>query len=286
MLEALICTSLPCPCNANPLVTTSNPRVYFRLFQAPRPLYDSLTSILSPFAAASKLITCGAPTVASPPRILTPLPSNTHGPASFRGVMGPSGPIRTGLAPVGEGVLVALFGVDVPFVPPAVRLLLVPPRLDAAAEGIGTGSEVAWDTEGPFVTSVSPAFWGESDRSGPSKISRCDESMLMVTSIRSGACTGAGDAGAAAGASGARTLLADSRDFRGAAMAGACIAELALLPEGCASPPAWSFAGSSESSCSHSSGSSTSASRSAAARQLGHMKMGYDGDERSDLMHL
>jgi hypothetical protein len=33
-------------------------------------------------------------------------PSNTHGPASFRGVMGPSWPLVTG-APVGEGVLVS-----------------------------------------------------------------------------------------------------------------------------------------------------------------------------------
>jgi hypothetical protein len=43
---------------------------------------------------------------ASPRRIRAPLPSNTQGPSSFLGVMGPSWPfIKAGWAVVGDGVL-------------------------------------------------------------------------------------------------------------------------------------------------------------------------------------
>jgi len=79
-----------------------------------------------------------------------------------------------------------------------------------------------------------------------------------------------------------RVLRTDSLDLRG----GASEDWLSELSRACSKAPSCGRSPSSESSCSHSSGSSTSASRSAAARQFGQMKIGYDGDAKSDLMHL
>ena len=79
-----------------------------------------------------------------------------------------------------------------------------------------------------------------------------------------------------------RALRTDSLDLRGGASEG----WLSELSRACSNAPSCDRSPSSESSCSHSSGSSTSASRSAAARQLGQMKIGYDGEARSDLIHL
>ena len=109
--------------------------------------YAPLRSPPSPFAAASRLMSgvCIAtaallgptpPIATSPPRVLPPLPSKTQGPALFRGVIGPSGPpMRVGLTPVGDGVLVPslslpLVGVG-PVLLPRPRLRPDMPRLTA-----------------------------------------------------------------------------------------------------------------------------------------------------------
>ncbi len=85
-------------------------------------------------------------------RVRMPLPSSTNGPASFRGVIGPSWPFVMIWLPVGEGVLVCRSsdGVDAR-VPPLLFEVIV---AVAAARlpgpkgvGMGTGSDVAWESD-------------------------------------------------------------------------------------------------------------------------------------------
>lgn len=219
----------------------------------------------------------------------TPLPSNTHGPASLRGVIGPSCPFiiirAAGFADVGDGVLVSLRPPVAACAPLAVRVV-----------GIGIGLDVALAESWPLVESLGlslallPLFVEEAPDcrmlAGVSELA-----SVMVTSIASESCcagvrTGSAGVGGATGIRTLRTLLADSLDFRGGAMVCDWGAAAAVpLGFGAAAPSCSSFS-SSESACSHSSGSSTSASRSAAARQLGQMKIGYDGDDSRERMHL
>lgn len=102
----------------------------------------------------------------------------------------------------------------------------------------------------------------------------------MVMSIKSGSrCAGITGVGGTTCGCCSLTLLADSLDFLGGGIAWLALDAIAA-PSCCPLPP------SSESTCSHSSGSSTSASRSAAALQFGQIKIGYEGDASSDLIHL
>lgn len=212
----------------------------------------------------------------------TPLPSNTHGPASLRGVIGPSCPFiirAAGLfADVGDGVLVSFRPVD--GAPLAVR-----------AVGIGIGLDVALaESWPPLVERLGLSLFVEEAPDCRMLLAGVSElASVMVTSIASESCcagvrTGSAGVGGATGIRTLRTLLADSLDFRGGATVcdwGAAVP----LGFGAAAPSCSSFS-SEESACSHSSGSSTSASRSAAARQLGQMKIGYDGDDSRERMHL
>jgi hypothetical protein len=219
--------------------------------------------------------------VASPIRMRTPLPSKTHGPASLRGVIGPSCPFnRAGFIEVGDGVLVSLR--------PVVA------AEEARAVGIGMGLDVALAESWLSVEKTGRPFgvWRVVVEGVDSRLLAgvSDSSSIMVTSIASGpCCAGTEGVGGTTGTRTLRTLLADSLDFRG----GAIVCDWAPgpgaappLPLGFNEAPSCSLASSSEASCSHSSGSSTSASRSAAARQFGQMKIGYEGEDSNDLMHL
>jgi hypothetical protein len=245
-----------------------------KLHRRPEFRYDAVLTCMSstiispsPLAAASRLA------VASPPsRMRTPLPSNTHGPASLRGVIGPSGPpSNAGFPEAGDGVLVS---------PRPVAAAAAPE--DARAVGIAMGLTVAFaescwwallasvrlGREPPALLRVPTegvvVDWALSDGTSES-------TSIIVSSTASGESSCAGADGTAG-----RALLVESRDF--AAVVGCCApsgpATAAPLAVGSSEAPSCSLGSSSEASCSHSSGSSTSASRSAAARQLGQMKIG------------
>lgn len=226
--------------------------------------------------AAPRLLTLAPPSPDT--RIRTPLPSKTHGPASLRGVIGPSWPL-TG-APVGEGVLAPR---ACPWVPNSWRFLASSPaRCIAAAEGdgIGTGFEVAFGATG--LSEVDMTLSCIISDPLACVTCSCDESSSTVRSplVLSFVTTGgARDRDEVAFCS--LRLRADSLDRLGKAASAA----LGSSPF-CTGAPCWGWSPSSESSCSHSSGSSTSASRSAAARQLGQMKIGYDGEAKRARMHL
>lgn len=222
----------------------------------------------------------------------TPLPSKTQGPASLRGVIGPSWPFsKAGLPEVGDGVLVSLRPVVA-----AEECVLA-----ARAVGIGIGLDVALADSWLLVGRLGLPFGvfrllvDEADCMLLAGVS--DPPSIMVMSIASESCC-AGVRIGSAGVGGTtgmrtlralRTLLVDSLDFRGGAIVcgWAPVPDAAApLPVGFSAAPSCSLFSSSESACSHSSGSSTSASRSAAARQFGQMKIGYEGDDSNDRIHL
>jgi len=287
----------------------------------PHPAYTSpLTCISSsiissPFAAASRLVMCGdvagtpAATTASPPppsRMRTPLPSKTHGPASLRGVMGPSCPpisaAAAGVPPdAGDGVLApSLRPAGIAAAAAAADGWVLP--LAVRGAGMAMGLDVALLESRPLGDRPGRPFGvlfrllgemadGDASLSGVSEAPPSTVVSIMVVSMASGSCC-AGTLAVAGIACGRapRTLLPESRDFRRAAIVCGWAVGLnggaALLALGFSEAPSCSLAASSESACSHSSGSSTSASRSAAARQFGHMKIGYEGEASRDRMHL
>ena len=202
----------------------------------------------------------------------TPLPSNTHGPASLRGVIGPSCPFSSAGLPddVGDGVLVS------------PRPVAAAPEEVVRAVGIGTGLEVAfvesWLVERPGrELGVVRVSVGAADcglvvvvvvvvvAGGVS-----ESCSIMVTSIASGSrcCAAAAAVAGTAAAAGSRDVRGVCDGWPPGPDAGPALAV------GSSEAPSCPLASSSEASCSHSSGSSTSASRSAAARQFGQMKMG------------
>lgn len=219
--------------------------------------------------------------VESPPprRIRTPLPSKTQGPTSFLGVMGPSLPFaKAGWAVGGEGVLAdssGRLGIEV------LMLLL----LGLEEVGMPMGVEVAFiDTlrllddlgRAPMGLSVRLTLFDEMALAKLAVASfASDGASVMVRSITSGDCCIVVFDGMAG---------VSSLDLRGGGIAWlltcCCRSAAAASSSCCSSGP------SSESTCSHSSGSSTSASRSAAALQLGQIKIGYEGEESKDRIHL
>lgn len=185
--------------------------------------------------------------------ILAPLPSNTHGPASFRGVIGPSWPFDAGTPPLpGLGVLLA-FGVAV---------------------GIVIGSDVAWEF---------PADTGglsdlvDASASGSAMFS--DETFIADPWVSSAELCAAADRdrstevlalSTADALAFSKELLILSMDVRPASTCAGGSRRGSLDRFSALS----SLLSASSLTCSQSSGSSTSASRSAAARQFGHINMG------------
>lgn len=189
-----------------------------------------------------------------------PLPSNTQGPASFLGVIGPSctldGPALLGLGVlrplIDNGSEVAcepsLFGLE----DPIVDGVLSPPPLGACSD-IGLLS-----TEFDMVTSGASSRTGvETEAAGKLVRDRDRSSEVLALSA------------ALALARSSDVLILSTEVLPTSTGAGGSRrGSFDRLSSGF---PA--FSGSS-SNCSQSSGSSTSASKSAAARQLGQMKIG------------
>lgn len=231
-----------------------------------------------------------------------PLPSKTQGPASFRGVMGPScvtwPPPWRPCAPAGsfgDGVRVGRVLVVVELVAvTAVWTRLIPMSGSVCAPGMGTGSVrecvgmggrssagggrrdscdrlVSWDllvscdrlaSSDRLVSFDRRASW---DRRGSWTRRGGGGAMSMVTSIGSGSSTSGREESTPPPSTVWPLIMGWSE-----------------APFCCFSPPC----SSSDAKCSHSSGSSTSASRSATARQFGHMNIGYCGEASSIRMHL
>lgn len=189
-----------------------------------------------------------------PPRDYT---MDTHGPASLRGVMGPSCPF-----PVGKPL-------------PGLGVLLTP----GVPVGIGTGSDIAWDdsvVDGVLASpSLIPAsamttFSDVVDAEAPGSCSSWAGVMGGTPDRdRSSEVLALSAADALARSSDVRILSIDAlpaSTWAGGSRRGSL--DLLSSEASFGSPSTSSF------NCSQSSGSSTSASRSAAARQFGQMKIG------------
>lgn len=196
-----------------------------------------------------------------------PLPSKTHGPASFRGVIGPSCPFVAGTPLPGLGVR----------------------RACTADIGMGTGKEAAaeeppsWERASVVEGVLAPSLSGTASASSMTTLTEDEDAE--------GRAGGSSSWGEGSGATVDRERSREALD-RSAAEARARSSDVRIrstdvLPastlaggsrrgslDRLSSASSLSFSASSSFSSSQSSGSSTSASRSAAARQLGQMKMG------------
>lgn len=231
--------------------------------QSKGPAYARTCRYSSALFSTTPFRLCLAPAVGAIP-IRAPLPSNTHGPASFLGVMGPSCPLATGAlfglgvrlatgVPVGMGtgsdvacVMVSLFGPrdDGVLAPPSLTCVSVKSALSgAAASGLSAAS--SWMDTGDSGACM---LFGERVRS-------VDDFVTLALS---------------------KDALILSTDARPASTSagGSRHGSLPRPWPSSASSASLATSSSSSSICSQSSGSSTSASRSAAARQFGQMKMG------------
>lgn len=189
--------------------------------------------------------------------IRAPLPSNTHGPASLRGVIGPSCPLVVGTPPLpGLGVLLVL----------------------GVAFGIATGSDAMWDAASVVEGVLAPSLLGmalfitmlsvEDDAEGPTT-----SPWLGVrgTADRDRSNEDLARSAADALARSSDVLILSTDVLPASTWAGGSKRGSLDLPS---SDFSFSLSASSSFNSSQSSGSSTSASRSAAARQLGQMKIG------------
>lgn len=191
----------------------------------------------------------GAVAVGATP-ILAPLPSNTHGPASLRGVIGPSWPFAAVTPPLpGLGVLLAFgvavgiaIGSDVACESAADDVGGLSDRVDASTSGRARFSDEV------LVFSAEPCAAAARDRSSEVLALSPADALVLSTEVLILSEDGRP---ASTGAAGSRRGSLD----RPSALSSSLVSASSLI-------------------CSQSSGSSTSASRSAAARQLGQINIG------------